>query len=305
MIRRLLRSFAQHGLRGSVRRLPPIMLRRLAARATSNALRLRNRWSRERITGDGDAIVSLTSYGPRILKVHLTIESIAMGSSRPKRVILWLDDEPALLSPPPGLRRLINRGLELRRTEDLGPHKKYFPALETALTDQVQRLVTADDDVLYPRWWLTHLMAAAAADPTSIVAYRARQIRLSEDGFEPWTTWPLCTSDKPSFLHFGIGEAGVAYPRAVLRALHGRGAGFLVTAPRVDDIWLNSTAIAAGAETRQVFRKPFQPLALPGTQNVALAHSNIAGGGNDEALRSNYSDAAFARLRAAQAEERE
>ena len=52
-------------------------------------------------------------------------------------------------SRPESLRRLERRGLEVRLTQNYGPHTKYYPSLADAIADGLP-LVTADDDILYP-----------------------------------------------------------------------------------------------------------------------------------------------------------
>lgn len=303
MIDRVRRVIRKHGFIGTFRRALVALSRTISARLEAGALRWRNVRGGGPVTGDADAIVSLTTYGPRVRLVFLTIESIARGTIRPKRLILWLDDPGTVADPPPELRRLVRRGLEVLLTEDIGSHKKYFPTLDAAISTGVSRLITVDDDMLYPKWWLERLMAAAAEDPSAIVAYRARRVLLTDQGFAPWDDWPLCDSATASPLNFAIGEAGVGYPQAVLQALRERGRGFLATAPRVDDIWLHSTAVSIGVPTRQVTSRALHPLVVPGSQVVALAHSNIDGGGNDTALQANYRDESLVLLHAAGASE--
>lgn len=297
MISRLVRSLQTNGLRGTSQRVR----RRVDALGLAVHMQLRNLVSNDSIIGSANAIVSLTSYGARLRTVHLIIESIGAGTTRPRRLILWVDDPAVLAEPGTALCKLVRRGLELRLAEPLGSHKKYYPSLPLALDDNVSRLVTVDDDVLYPGWWLERLMAAARESPEAVVAYRARQVLLGDRGFAPWEQWPLCDSTAPSLLNMGIGEAGIAYPRAVIEALHRRGKGFLATAASVDDIWLHSTAVSIGVPTRQVMGKPLHLAVLPGSQSVALAHTNVGGGGNDIALLQNYDKDDLARLRASAA----
>jgi len=299
VVQGLVDSYRKRGLKGTLYLVGRRVTRKARASMKVAQLRFRNRHSAATVLGNADVVVSLTTYGPRIDTVFLTIESISKGTLKPRRIILWLDDDVLLSDPPIELRRLIARGLEIRRAAVLGPHKKYFPALDLAITQNVERLITVDDDVMYPRWWLRRLMRAADESPGAIVAYRARRVSMAADRFAAWDAWPLCECSEPSLLHFGIGEAGVAYPQRVLLALRKRGPEFLVTAPRADDIWLHSTAVSVGVPTRQVASTALFPLGIPGSQVVALAHSNIEGGGNDEVLRVSYSQASISRLRAA------
>ena len=163
-------------------------------------------------------VVSMTSHSTRIPWAHLAIESIARGILKPKRLLLWLSDKEAHDSLPDTLRRLEDRGLEVHYTQDLGPHTKCFPyvASETRLADP---LVTADDDIIYPRGWLAALAQAHQSNPAFIYCHRARRIRLNQYHFEPYGSWGPATSTEPHPLNFSIGAAGVIYPANFLHAL--------------------------------------------------------------------------------------
>lgn len=273
-------------------------VRRLIALFVGAYLALVNRFSKRSVTGGENVVVSLTSYGKRLQSVYIVIESIARGTARPTRLILWVDDTNLFQNPPRALRRLQGRNLEIRLCENYGSHKKYYPALEIMKSGNYERLITADDDAMYPRRWLTRLSAAQQESPGAVVAYRARKVRLTADGFAPWKEWPLVREITPRLTHVGIGEAGVSYPRHVIYALISRGESFKAVAPRADDIWLHSTAVSVGVPTRQVSQKPLQPLMVPGSQAIALAHSNISGGENDTQIAATYSSHDLEVLRA-------
>ncbi|WP_208103727.1 hypothetical protein [Mycolicibacterium sp. CBMA 226] len=214
--------------------------------ALSPKLRMRNRRSVEPVVGDGAANVSLTSFGRRLSSVWQTIETIGAGTVKPRRLILWLDDDAAFQDPPSSLRRLHARGLEIRRCRDYGPHKKYFPYVNEILPDEPERtLVTADDDVYYPPNWLAELLAAHR--PGEVTAFRAR---IRSDA--PYNTWPLCTTTEPSEKVFATGVSGVAYAPELLRVLKDRGDAFIEVCPKADDYWLHYAAVATGIPIRQV-----------------------------------------------------
>ena len=71
----------------------------------------------------------VTSFGERLKVVFYTIESIANGSQLPSRLTLWVEKEWLDKGLPDSLQRLQKRGLEIKETENLGPHKKYFPEI--------------------------------------------------------------------------------------------------------------------------------------------------------------------------------
>jgi hypothetical protein len=209
-------------------------------------LRIVNHRSPSPIIGDGDANVSLTSYGKRIATVWKTIETIGGGTVKPRRIILWLDDAAALADPPAPLKRLRARGLEIRFCRDYGAHKKYFPLVCEVFPDEPERtLVTADDDVFYPPNWLEELLAAHR--PDGVTAFRAR---VRSDG--PYRSWPNCTTTEPSERVFATGVSGVAYPPILLDALRDRGDKFTEVCPFADDFWLHFAAVATGVPIRQV-----------------------------------------------------
>lgn len=234
-------------------------------------LKLVNLWSRQAITGDCDVDVSLTTYGVRTRRVWRAIETIGRGTVLPRSVVLWHEDRAIVDNPPRSLRRLQRRGLQIKHCPDYGPHKKYFPHIMEQAPKRP--LVTADDDVFYPRSWLVNLVAAHHAN--EVTAYRSR---IMGDG--PYDSWPLCTSTKPSDSLLATGVSGVMYPPRVLIALRERGDRFMQVCPRADDLWLHYAAVATGVPTRQVSEIaakwwPVRP------KERGLWHQNLVMGGND------------------------
>ena len=151
-------------------------------------LTLCNRIDSRPATGDPHApVVSLTTYGMRSRTVHLAVESIARGRVKPSRLILWIDEPELLQRPSAHLRRLQDRGLEIRLTANFGPHKKYYPYVSSQ-PHHLTALVTADDDALYPTYWLAELTDSHGAQPDQIHCYRARVIAFA--GAEQAMTFP-------------------------------------------------------------------------------------------------------------------
>lgn len=231
-----------------------------------------NLLSTKPLTGDCDVDVSLTSYGRRIRSVWSVVESIGRGYVRPHRLILWLDDPSVVAHPPATLRRLKRRGLEIKWCRDFGPHKKYYPYVSECR--QMRTLVTADDDVYYPKKWLRDLLSAHR--PGEVTAYRAH-LRTRDH----YAEWPMCDTDEPSDRVFATGVSGVAYPPRLLEVLRSRGDEFLRVCPHADDFWLHFAAVSSGIPIRQVGRRPanwWPQLRLTGT---GLWHENLTKGGND------------------------
>jgi len=281
--------------------------RKAAKRASSHlgllVLRVRNRFSSASALGDAAVMVSLTSYGTRIGSVAYAIESIAAGSTRPRRLVLWLDDAERFAARPASLRRLERRGVEVRLTENRGPHTKYYPSLPLAIADGLP-LVTADDDILYPPQWLAGLVAAGLQHPDVVNCYRASLVALREGAVAPYVDWPRCTDTKTSAAHFATGVSGVRYPVSMLEELARRGEEFLERSAKADDIWLHWVALRAGVGVRQVSPRARHFPYIPGTQEATLVSGNVGQGANDRYVAGLYDDDDVARLAAAGAPER-
>lgn len=270
--------------------------RRISAVLFYTYIRILNLVSRRKITGDGSCVLTLTTHGPRITTVFAAIESVARGAVLPKRTILYLDNPEELESLPKTLRRLISRGLEIELSQrNFGPHTKYFPyvtSLRTAKHTDYD-LVTADDDILYPRHWLRSLLEARSEDSISastIFCHRAKQFTFDGYGVAPYVEWPDVNFCRPSSIAFATGVSGVLYPRSFLDSLMSAGDIFLEVCPRADDVWLHYMAIRSGFKVMQITSNPKLFPFVPGTQTgLSLVQANAFGGANDQQIAATYS----------------
>jgi hypothetical protein len=257
-----------------------------------------NRYSQMPVTQSDGVVVSLTSYGARLRTVYLAIESIGRGYVRPSRIILWLDDGPIFDNLPATIRRLVRRGLEVKLCENYGPHKKYYPYLQSLQSIEAP-LVTADDDVLYPRDWLKELVQAFQESSDVINCNRARLMTLSHAGIAKYESWKPVGSTKSSVFHVATGVGGVVYPPAFLRILKNAGNAFADCCPRADDLWLHVQALRAGYKVRQIRARASLPLSIPGAERIGLWKGNSSGG-NDRQITATYTVDDVRRLSTAQ-----
>lgn len=282
---------------------PALAISRARVRSVMARYRWVNRIGRRPITGDARAVVSLTTFGHRVDTVFYTIETIAAGTVRPQRLILWLDEEAVLASPPQSIRRLQRRGLEVLPCADYGPHKKQYPFAAT--TDSLGLpLVTADDDVFYPRGWLAGLLAAHDEHPDVINGYRAHRVMLRNGAIAPYAEWVPATDSEESFRTFCTGVSGIIYPPEFLSKLRAEGERFLQVAPHADDVWVHAVAVQHGVRSRQVGDRQAQFTAVPGTQLGTLQRRNVREGGNDVQIAACYGPIALRRLRESQRDDR-
>jgi hypothetical protein len=262
------------------------------------ALTARNRSSRRPVVAEGGPVVSMTSYGRRVATVHLPLESIASGDLLPSRLILWLDDADAVENPSPGLRRLIRRGLEVRLCEDDGPHKKYYPYVQSVSSHQLP-LVTADDDWLFPSDWLATLMEHHSTDPSTNTTHRARNIVADAEGLTRYDEWQLAGRRPSSRRNLATGGWGHVMTPAMLEALRNRHWEFRNVAPRADDIWLHRVAVETGTEPKVVGAyMSGEILHMPIGRGATLASSNVDDGGNDRQIAAAWPPALTAAIAA-------
>jgi hypothetical protein len=239
------------------------------------------------VAPDAGVIVTLTSHGARLRTAHLAVLSIGTGKQKPGRLILWLEPEDYERRGR-CLRALERRGVEIKVAEGFGPHTKYLAALPEAVRSG-HPFITADDDVLYPRYWLRQLTRAHWAEPDVVHAHRCRQLELDGMGRpRPYGTWQPVYGRRAGLLNVALGVSGVCYPASFAAHLLDRGSEFLACAPRADDLWLHSNAVRQRLQTRQISYFPRQFPTIPATQTLALKHSNVDEHANDKQALATY-----------------
>lgn len=260
---------------------------------------IKNRVSNSPVTSDTQVVVSLTTYDKRFAVVYLTIDSIASGNLKPKRLILWLQDEALFTNLPKTLQRLQKRGLEIKLVQNYGSHTKYYPYVRQYAGDDLP-LVTADDDVFYPGYWLQGLYQSYLENDAIVSCYRAHVVLLddaSDDKVAPFYQWGMCASDEPSFRNHATGVSGVIYPPRLQQALAAAGDQFLELCPKGDDIWLHANAIRNGYKIKQIFKKDLHFRTIPFTQQGGLIQQNAHEGLNTLQADKTYTAADIAILR--------
>ncbi|WP_080794426.1 glycosyltransferase [Corynebacterium pacaense] len=250
-------------------------------------LSFRNRFSHAQIPDDGDVVVSLTTHGSRLAHAHLTIESIARGYLK-SPIVLWLDEGDFNGVWPATITRLVDRGLQVKCSDgSYGPHTKYWGEFRE-LRGSGKRVVTVDDDMIYPEWFLQRLLFIGDLRTDVVVAYRAHRIELRDGRMLPYVKWTPANTSEASFLHFATGVSGVLYPSSFIEYVVEQGDVFLQGCRRADDVWLHVCALRSGHPIRQVYAKPRHFAVVPTTQLGALVVGNTLMGGNDEQIAHVY-----------------
>ena len=232
-------------------------------------------------------------------------------------IVLWLDKEDYERPLPERLQRLVDRGLQIRCSDgSFGPHTKYWPlfrervasARDSEIPDLASedllslRVATADDDIIYPEWWLERLLECAKVSPHDVIAYRAHRVCVKKGALAPYARWPAVKSCRASIANMATGVSGVLYPLPFMAFVVDQGDSFRRLAPKADDIWLHACAVRSGTKVRQVFGQQRNFAVVPTTQfNAALVVRNVWMGGNDVQASRVYTDDDIAALKQASA----
>jgi hypothetical protein len=189
-------------------------------------------------------IVCFTSYGKRLrTTAPYAAATLLAQTPAPDRVILWISEDETI---PSRLRELTKYGLELRSCKDYGPYKKLIPAL-LAFPDDI--LITADDDIAYPKDWFSKLKESYFANPSKISIHRSHEICFDQSGhILPYSYWhkEIRSIELPQRL-FPTSGGGVLFPPHSLGTCCTNTDEFLHLCPMQDDIWYWAMARLNGA----------------------------------------------------------
>lgn len=232
-------------------------------------------------------LISLTTYGERANKVHITLQSLFEQSCKPAKILLWLDrDEFSKENLPEPIRQARERGVEIGFCENLRSYKKIIPTLYAYASN---RIITVDDDIMYPPEFVAGLDAEHQRYPNHIVAYRAHVISFDEHGkLSPYRAWKKCIHNvEPSLLWFPTGAGGVLYPPNCFDPEVLDQEMFMDLCPTADDIWLKAMSLRQHRKCHVVpgdHAWSDLPPFIANTQEECLAMENVDTG-NDTQLR--------------------
>ena len=200
---------------------------------------------------DVPIIVSLTSYEARFKDLEISLYSLLNQSLKPDRIILWLSDEIESLNDLPyEITKYIKNGLEIRFVKDIGSYTKAIYAFKE-YSEAI--IVTADDDIYYPKKWLERLYHSYIAHPKDIQVHRAHRVRLKDNKILPYEKWEKHVQEESaSFDNFLTCVVGFLYqPNCFLSEVF-RNDIFLKYAPTADDIWFWFMALISNRRIRVV-----------------------------------------------------
>lgn len=238
--------------------------------------------------GMDDLVVSLTTLPHRLPLVHYAIESIFSQTIIPARIVLWITDKIVgenWLTPE--LKGLVNRGLEIRKVEDVGPHTKLIYALKEYPNKSI---ITIDDDIIYPINTIQFLREQHLRFPGAVICNWARELAFDSAGKVKGVrsgrllSPPLLEKEleqanhyagKPNLLAFPYGTSGVLYPPGALHSRVFDVREFKEICPKEDDIWFKAMGLLnkTGVVVTNLGINPSHHC-ITGSQAEALRHHN-------------------------------
>ena len=169
--------------------------------------------------GSDAYVVSFTSWPPRTREgtpgIWITIETLMCQTHKADRIILWLSRKEypnELKDLPQTLIDLQSRGLEIVFVENnYKPAKKLVHALQANLKSNI---ITADDDVLYPKDWLSRFVRGHQEHPNTILALVTHRMKVVDGVLQPYSHFSPHTTGQRlcDNLDMAIGFGGVLYP---------------------------------------------------------------------------------------------
>ena len=233
------------------------------------------------LSGEGDIVVSLTSFPSRIGRVWMVIDLLMRQHHRPAQIFLCLrEEEFPDRKLPDSLIPYLELGLCVIWTSgpNMKSHYKYLEAFRIEREGQRHLVVTVDDDNFYAPDTLQRLMDLHLRFPNAVCCNAARRVQANNS----YNNWPdVREQTGPSKELLALGYSGVLYPPSVyerdcfydLEIIQKKALG-------ADDLWLRYCEDLEGIG---VAVGPYYavPPVLPTSQHVTLSSQNVAKGRND------------------------
>lgn len=196
-------------------------------------------------------IVSITSFEERFDDLVISLYSLLNQTVKPDRIILWLSVEyGTVLNLPYELTRFVKNGLEIRFVKDIKSYTKIIYAIKEFSSSII---VTADDDVYYPKNWLEKLYHSYIVYPNDISVHRAHRVKFENGQIAPYETWDKhVIEENARYDNFLTGVGGVLYPPNCFVKEVLREDVFLKYSPSADDVWLWFMALLSDKKIRVV-----------------------------------------------------
>ena len=233
----------------------------------------------KRTNNEPNLIISLTSFPKRINTTWIAIESLIRQTIRPDMIILWLAEEQfPNRKLPVNLVEQQKRGLSIRWCDNLMSHKKYFYVCQEF---PEANIITADDDMIYPPFFVSRLLDMHAKYPNDVVSLTSQTI--SPTYCTPPSQWcGVSHQEIVSSFRISINSgAGVLFPPHSIPAQAFDKRAIKKLCPYADDLWLTVMTHVNGVPTTKYSYNPF-PIVIKSTLSSSLCaeFNSISSGSN-------------------------
>lgn len=239
---------------------------------------------RKNATAAEDVVVSLTTFPKRIKEARYCVESLLRQSVRPHKIILWIarSDYQDFDALPDYIKDLACHGLEIKFCDDLKSYKKIF---YTSDLYKNYRIVTADDDFVYPTNWLKELIEVSDQYPDNIICHRSHRILFKKTDLVEYGKWDWYSNGYtgPSHLLHTLTGAGTLFPKNFFGSDFRDLETIMKYARTADDMWVKVYALRKGCKIVKVRPVSKSLISIYGSQRVSLIQINQSDG-NDKIL---------------------
>lgn len=238
--------------------------------------------------GKNEIVASITTLPHRLPLVHYSIESMFAQTIVPGKIVLWITNkinQEQFMTPE--LHSLVERGLEIRSVEDVGPQTKLLYALKEFPDKSI---ITFDDDIVYPTNTVQYLWDQHLHFPNAVICNWARELAFDSSGKVKGVragkllTPPTLETEieqkeryygKPNLLAVPYGTSGVLYPPNALSSKVFDVDTFKKLCPKEDDIWFKAMSLLNKTPV-VVTNLGINPVhyCIMGSQIDALRHEN-------------------------------
>ncbi|AZR62455.1 glycosyltransferase [Klebsiella pneumoniae] len=200
--------------------------------------------------------INLTTTYSRLDLCSATLWSLLHQSLLPERVNLWISNQPYMADEgitelPSWIKELnnIHDIIRIHYVENIGPYRKFIPALRTCTNDDI--IVYVDDDVIYARNWFEGLLSTFEKYGRKyVVASRVREKKFNLLGkLQSYNMFNVCTHEKvlsSDFIITGVG--GCVLMKKHINDAFLKLDDFKILIPKTDDIWISKIIELSNSE---------------------------------------------------------
>ena len=206
------------------------------------------------VRDENSIIVSITSFPERMRDIHYCIFSLLYQNLKPHKVILWLAENQFPNKEddlPEELLHFKKHGLTIGWYKDIRSYKKLIPTL---LEYSDYYIVTADDDIFYPKDWLEQIWEVHEEYPNDVIASRVRRVTFDEDDeinkYDDWTL--ISETCDASYLNFPTNGAGTLFLPNMFSERIFDEEMFTKLSPLGDDIWFWAMMLLDGFKIKPI-----------------------------------------------------